>query len=88
MRLMACLELEGFAVHSNWQRRGIGSMLIKKFLEAVDAVHTESYVGASRIGRPLYEKFGFKAIGECAIDLKKYGDYPTYLTFAMKREAV
>jgi predicted N-acetyltransferase YhbS len=85
---MVIVELEGFAVHPNWQRKGVGSMLVKNFLEFVDADHAKCYVHASRVGKPLYEKFDFKKMGEVAIDLKEFGDYEPYITWDMKREAV
>lgn len=63
-------------------------MLVKKFLESVDADHARSYVHGSRIGKSLYEKFGFKTLGVIPVDLKEFGDYETYTTWDMLREAV
>ena len=85
---MVIIELEGFAVHPNWQRKGVGSMLVKKFLESVDADNAKCYVHASRIGKSLYEKFGFKTMGVVTVDLKEFGDYEPYTTWDMQREAV
>jgi len=85
---MVIVELEGFAVHPNWQRKGVGSMLVKKFLKSVDADYAKCYVHSSRNGKPLYEKFGFKMMGVVTIDLKELGDYEPYTTWDMKREAI
>jgi predicted N-acetyltransferase YhbS len=85
---MVIIELEGLAVHPNWQRKGVGSMLIKKFLESVDADHAKCYVVSSRTGKPVYERFGFKMMGVVAVDLKEFGDYEPYTTWNMQREAV
>lgn len=85
---MVAIELEGFAVDPNWQRKGVGSMLTRKFLEFVDAAHAKSYVHASRIGKSLYEKFGFKTLGVVAVDLKEFGDYEPYTTWDLERDAV
>lgn len=85
---MVMTVLEGFAVHPNWQRKGVGSMLVKKFLVSVDADHAMSYVHSSRNGKALYEKFGFTVIGEVTIDLKEFGNYESYTTWDMKRESV
>lgn len=82
------IELEGFAVHPKWQRKGVGSMLVGKFLESVDAEHAECYVHASRSGKALYERFGFGALGVVRVDLKEFGDYEDYVTWDMKRDAV
>ena len=86
--MIVALELEGFAVHPNWQRKGVGSMLVRKFLESVDADHAKCYVHSSRTGKSLYEKFGFKMMGIVAIDLKEFGDYEPYTTWDMQREAI
>jgi ribosomal protein S18 acetylase RimI-like enzyme len=79
--------VEGLAVHPNWQGRGVGSMLLKKFLESFDADHAKCYVHSSRFGKSLYEKFGFKTMGVLAIDLQEFGDYEPYTTWDMQREA-
>ena len=63
-------------------------MLVKRFLEAVDAEHAKCYVHASRSGKALYEKFGFGVLGMVSVDLKEFGDYEAYVTWDMKREAV
>lgn len=85
---MAILELEGFAVHPNWQRKGVGSMLIRTFLESVDATHAKCYVHSSRTGKSLYEKFGFKVLGVVSVDLKEFGDYEPYTTWDLQRDAI
>lgn len=85
---MVIIGLEGLAVHPNWQRKGVGSMLISKFLESVDADYPKCYVVSSRTGKPLYERFGFKMMGAVSVDLEEFGDYEPYVTFNMQREAV
>jgi predicted N-acetyltransferase YhbS len=85
---MVIIELEGFAVHPNWQRKGVGSMLVQKFLKSVDANHAKCYVHSSRIGKSLYERFGFKMMGVVTVNLKEFGDYEPYTTYDMQREAV
>jgi ribosomal protein S18 acetylase RimI-like enzyme len=86
--LMVIIELEGFAVHPNWQRKGVGSMLVKKFLESVDADYAKCYVHASRVGKSLYENFGFNMMGAVTVDMREFGDYEPYTTWDMQREAV
>ena len=80
--------MEGFAVHPNWQRKGVGSMLVKKFLEFVDNNHAACYVHSSRTGKALYQKFGFKPMGVVAVELKEFGNYEPYITWDLQREAV
>lgn len=86
--LIMLIGLEGFAVHPNWQRKGVGSILVKKFLESVDADHAKCYVHSSRTGKLLYEKFGFKTMGLVSVDLKEFGDYEPYTSWNMLRESV
>jgi hypothetical protein len=62
-------------------------MLVKKFLELVDDDHANSYVHASKVGKPLYEKFGFKAMGVVTVDLAEF-DFEPYTTWDMQRVAV
>ena len=85
---MVIIELEAFAVHPDWQRKGIGSLLVKKFLESVDTDHAKCYVHSSETGKALYEKFGFKVIGLVTVDLREFGDYDPYMAWDMQREAV
>jgi predicted N-acetyltransferase YhbS len=85
---MVAIELEGFAVHPKCQRKGVGSLLVKTFLESVDAEHANCYVHSSRTGKSVYEKFGFQAKGVVAVDLTEFGDYEPYTTWDMLREAV
>ncbi len=68
-------KLERFAILKEWRGKGIGSLLVKKVLEDVQAnklndqelVYLHSQVDAI----PLYAKFGFKQVGkqfeECGI---------------------
>jgi predicted N-acetyltransferase YhbS len=86
--LTVVVVLEGFAVHSNWQRKGVGSVLVKKFLETVDAHHAKCYVHSSKMGKSLYEKFGFYILGVVTVDLKPFGDYESYTTWDMQRDVV
>ena len=50
---MVIIAVENLAVHPNWQRRGVGSMMIKRFLESVDADLAKCYVHSSRVGKSL-----------------------------------
>jgi GNAT superfamily N-acetyltransferase len=86
--LMMMVVLEGFVVDENWQRRGVGSMLVKKFLETVDANHAKCYVRSSKMGKSVYEKFGFKVLGVLSVDLKEFGDYEPSTTWNLQRDAV
>ncbi|KAF2006336.1 acyl-CoA N-acyltransferase [Amniculicola lignicola CBS 123094] len=58
------------------QRRGAGSMLMSEFCKQVDEAGHRSYVTASRLGRPTYERFSFQTqdTWEVVIDGEPYVD--------------
>ncbi len=65
-------ELESFSISPSYQPRGIGSLTIQKWLDQVDTAGGSIYVRATKVGRGLYEKFGFVQEGDWSIDLTKY----------------
>lgn len=50
-------------VHPEWQGKGAGKLLVKWGTEKADEMGVRTFVEASYLGRPLYEKFGF-VVGE------------------------
>ncbi len=53
------------AIESTRQGRGIGSILMKAFIEKMDTLHASSYLETDKdINVTFYERFGFKIIGE------------------------
>lgn len=64
--LTACSPLLGItslAVDPDYQRRGVGSMLIKMFCYYVDENALDAFVLSSPAGVRLYSKFCFRAVG-------------------------
>lgn len=61
------------AVHPSYQRQGVGSLLLTEGLKIVDEGGAKAFVQASREGRGLYTKFGWKAVGEVMVDYTPYG---------------
>lgn len=51
------------AVNPNYQRRGIGSMMMQRICDEADQHGRSAYVLAAPEGVPLYTKFGFESIG-------------------------
>jgi len=48
-----------------YRKRGIATMLLEKLVEEAKAKEVEKlWLGASTLGRPVYERFGFKDTGE------------------------
>ena len=84
--LTLAIEVEALSVRPTYQRRGIGSMLLKEFLEQTDHDHAGTYLFASIVGRPLYERFGWKIRGESRYDLSQFGAKENYLGYHMERD--
>jgi predicted N-acetyltransferase YhbS len=82
------IELVAFTVSPAKQRRGIGSLLLKEFLNVVDGDHAGSCITSSVIGRPVYERFGWKVRGEFHIDLSEFGRKEDYVSYNMKRDGI
>lgn len=49
-------------VHPEHRRRGVGSMMVEWGVTKADKMGVESFLEASFIARPLYEKFGFVVV--------------------------
>lgn len=57
------LGITFMAVDPDYQRRGVGSMLMKLFCDEVDDHNLDGFVLSSPAGVRLYSKFGFRAVG-------------------------
>ena len=56
------VELQFLYTHPGYQRRGIASALLGRFLEETEGEGLMSYLQATDDGRPLYEKIGFETV--------------------------
>ncbi|KAE9379916.1 acyl-CoA N-acyltransferase [Stipitochalara longipes BDJ] len=81
-------ELEMLDVSPEYQRKGVGKLLVKEMLKEVDRRGERCYVHSSRMGKGLYEKFGWRAFEESGwgIDLSKFGEEKLYVSWDMVRE--
>ncbi|KAF6225891.1 hypothetical protein HO133_009893 [Letharia lupina] len=57
------------AVDPAYQRRGLGSMLIRPGLEDADKAGAQTYIEASPDGLPLYLKHGWEPVDKMVIDM-------------------
>ena len=54
-------------VDPDYQRQGIGGMLMREGLRRADADGSPSYIEATPDGTPMYPKFGYEKVGEFAM---------------------
>ncbi|KAI4254295.1 MAG: hypothetical protein L6R42_007256, partial [Xanthoria sp. 1 TBL-2021] len=56
-----------------YQRKGLGTMLIREGLGAADRDNARTYIEASPMGLGLYKKFGWREIDDIVIDMRPHG---------------
>jgi GNAT superfamily N-acetyltransferase len=78
--------LRFLATDPEFQRRGLGGMLLRQGIERADAEGRRIYLEATEAGRPLYEKLGWKDIDLVSVDLRKWGEERPGLNYIMMRE--
>lgn len=74
------------ATHSDYQKRGIGTMLLNQGIAVADAEGKKIYLEATTAGHPLYLKLGWKDIDLITVDLKKWGGDKPGTNWVMMRE--
>lgn len=62
-------------------------MLLRWGTELADKEDVMMYLEGSIMGKPLYERFGFKSVNEIQFDLTKYGGEGVDSNTTMIREA-
>ncbi|KAF2268655.1 hypothetical protein CC78DRAFT_565162 [Lojkania enalia] len=65
------LALNWMAVHPAHRRRGVGSLLMQVGIQRADQLNLEAWMEASVMGKPVYEKFGFRSLFKMAFDTEK-----------------
>lgn len=71
------LHLMSLAVDPEYQRKGIGSKLLKAMFKKTDSCGYSTYVSADIDNVDFYKKYGFKVIKEINIKINNY-DLPNY----------
>jgi GNAT superfamily N-acetyltransferase len=63
-------KIRAFFVHPQWARRGLGTRLLEACERAAwDAGFRRCEMGATLSGVPLYERHGYRRVGEILVDL-------------------
>ncbi|KAG0652515.1 Acetyltransferase [Hyphodiscus hymeniophilus] len=72
-------ELCQMTVSLRYQRRGIGSQLVKYGLDKADRDTVTCFLTGSPMGVPVYQKLGFEEVGSLEMDLKDFGGEGTHV---------
>jgi len=78
--------VEFLATDPDYQRRGLGSMLLKHDLAIADAENKRSYIEATAPGHPVYLKLGWKDVDLLVFDVEKWGGTEPAYHWIMIRE--
>jgi GNAT superfamily N-acetyltransferase len=74
------------AVRPEYQRKGLGSMLLTPVLEQADKENAKAFVQGSVQGVGLYLKHGWEEVDEILIDYSPYGGASDVKTALLVRE--
>ncbi|KAI4159159.1 MAG: hypothetical protein LQ342_006806 [Letrouitia transgressa] len=69
-----------------YQRKGLGSLLIRDGLAAADRDNVNTYIEASPAGVELYKRHGWKQVDDILIDMAPYGGQGIANTDNLERE--
>ncbi|KAL8708855.1 MAG: hypothetical protein Q9220_006311 [cf. Caloplaca sp. 1 TL-2023] len=72
-QLTTIIVLHILMVIPDYQRRGLGAMLIREGLAAADRDEAKCYIEASPAGLELYKRYGWKQVDEIVLDMKPHG---------------
>jgi GNAT superfamily N-acetyltransferase len=86
--LIFALALNVLVVSPEYQRRGIGALLIHEGLEEADKNNLPVWLGASEPALKLYKRVGFQADEVIEVDMRKYGGNTIETHTSMTRPAV
>ncbi|KAH0359426.1 acyl-CoA N-acyltransferase, partial [Aureobasidium melanogenum] len=80
------LDLDYLATAPEYQRRGIGAMLLRAGLGVADAYGLKSFVTSSVAGIRLYQKHGFEVVETHTMDYSQFGGVEPVINYFMIRK--
>jgi len=73
-------------IRPEYQRKGVGTLLMKYGIEEADRLGIRSYLEASAAGKGLYLRYGYKPVKNIEFDTRPYGGDFTDIHTVMIRE--
>ena len=67
------LVLKELYVRPDYQRRGLGGVLVGKMVQRADELGLPAYLESSTVGYNLYTRHGFREIDRVVVDLASWG---------------
>lgn len=67
------MTLKMLAIRPEHARKGVGTLLLRNGLEEVDRLRLPCFIHAGVQAKPLYERYGFRNVGEMPCNALDYG---------------
>ncbi|KAM0434031.1 hypothetical protein ACHAPT_003975 [Fusarium lateritium] len=80
--------LECIGTHTNWRGKGAAVSLMRWGLERADADKLPCFLEATPKGKPIYEKFGFRTLGEGVFEWPQGTSVEAYMERDAKTDTV
>ena len=77
-----CIELLHLDTHPEYERRGIGSLLVQWGIDKSEESRIPLYLESTEIGKPLYERFRFTEVDRLTLDMEKWAEFGTRGTYS------
>ena len=71
-------ELDVLNTAPEYQRQGLGSMLMRAGIEEMEERGLPSVIISSEAGKPLYLRHGYQVVGTWSVDLREFGGPAKY----------
>ncbi|PLB53997.1 hypothetical protein P170DRAFT_469471 [Aspergillus steynii IBT 23096] len=68
-----CFIIKELYVLPEYQRRGLGGVLMERMVPKADELGLPGYLESSTVGYGLYIKHGFEEVGRITVDLEQWG---------------
>jgi len=81
-------ELEYLAVHPDYQKQGIASLLVRNGIQQAERMSLPIFLMAFDISRGLYLRLGFREISNVLQDDSKFGGSGKYNAYFLVYEPV